>query len=196
VKELVLAAILSFSRGSIIAKDAVPLDEVATDIVSVIEAQDAPQLFEGPARREAAALLLVAIAAHESGFSRAIDQCHRRGDSGRSRTMWQLIGKVHLAGHSYKEVCADRRLAARLALATLARAWQKNPYATPQRLINAYTAGTWTAETRASRDICSMWQTRAERLGFIGAYCHKRTPISAQAHREPADSREPKVVLR
>lgn len=190
-----LAALLSLARGNA-AKDMVPLDEVATDVVSVVQAGDAPRLFEGPGRREAAALLLVAIAAHESGFSRAIDRCEKRGDGGRSRTMWQLIGKVHLAGHSYAEVCKDRRLAARLALTALARAWHKNPYATPQRLINAYTAGTWTAETRASRDICSMWQTRAERVGLVGAFCHKRAPIAVGERREAPDTGAPKVVLR
>lgn len=191
MKELVLAAILSFARGDIVHDEA-HLAEVATDIASVVEAPDAPLLFEGPARREATALLLVAIAAHESGFSRAIDRCEKRGDGGRSRTMWQLIGKVHLAGRSYEEVCQDRRLAARLALAALARGWHKNPYATPQRLINAYTAGRWTVESRASRDICSMWQTRAERFGFKGAFCHKRGPVRGDDGRARQNTTHPR----
>lgn len=155
------------------ARDRTHLVEVARDIASVVEAEDAPVLFRGPAGREATALLLVAIAAHESGFQKAIDACEKRGDGGRSRTMWQMIAGVHLQGHSYEAVCSDRRLAARLALDALALARKNYPFSTIQRILNAYTSGDLFLSTPQSRRTCSFWQTRAERFGLVGAYCHK-----------------------
>lgn len=182
MKELVLAAVLSLAQEPVRA-DVARLEAIAEDVAAVAGARDAPVVFDGPAGREATALLLVAIAAHESGFAADIDRCERRGDRGSSRTMWQLIGPVHLKGRSKHEVCSDRRLAARLALEALADARARSPGATPQQILNEYASGDRGFESPQSRRTCSMWQTRAERLGLIGAYCHKKLPI---AWREPA----------
>lgn len=185
-----LAAILSLSHGAI-RRERGYLEEIAEDVTTVVETEDAHILFEGPAARQATALLLVAIAAHESGFSHEIDRCEKRGDGGRSRSMWQLIGSVHLEGHSFEEVCENRRLAARLALHALAESRERDPFATTQRLLNAYAGGSWLHETRASRGICSMWQTRAARFGLVGAYCHKRAPIRLRDEPKDAERRAP-----
>jgi hypothetical protein len=187
MKELVLAVILSFARGPI-ANEVTYLERVAEDIASVVQDEDAPHAFDGPAAKEATAVLLVAIAAHESGFAHDVDDCRRRGDSGRSRTMWQIMGTVFLEGHTTTEICKDRRLAAKLALHIVAKTWAKNRNGAPQRLVNAYASGQFGIESRAAMDICNMWQTRAKRLGLRGASCWRRNLITLP---EDADAATP-----
>src|SRR5262249_27986660 len=81
MKELVLAVILSFPRGPA-ANETQYLETVAEDIASVVQDEGAPPAFDGPAAKEATAVLLAAIAAHESGFAHDVDDCRRRGDGG------------------------------------------------------------------------------------------------------------------
>src|SRR5262245_52971815 len=100
MEHFVLAAILSLARPPV-ADDTTRLTQIASDVTAVVEEPGAPVLFDGPAGREATALLLVAIAAHESGFAPKVDACLERGDGGRSRTMWQLMGALHLQGHTF-----------------------------------------------------------------------------------------------
>jgi hypothetical protein len=68
--------------------------------------------------RESAALLAV-TAWRESDFLEVVEDCRRTGDGDRAISSYQLHWR-HWAGRSREQVCADPRLAARLAYASLA----------------------------------------------------------------------------
>lgn len=95
---------------------------IAQDIAAA--AEEVPATPGGLTDQQEAALLL-ALAIGESGLSRDVDvgPCYRKGrlwrrcDSGTSYTIWQLKpGIVDGKVRAGKELQADRRLAARLAL--------------------------------------------------------------------------------
>jgi hypothetical protein len=173
---LTLAAVLSVARGPV-AADRARLQVIAQDIAAVAESSGAG-VFPGEGGRAALALMLVAIAKHESDFHPAIDTCQKRGDGGRSISMFQLLRGPNWAGHSADEICGDRRLAASIAAGVLARPIEvaqaksfDRRLLTPQGLVNAYATGSPGFATDASREICAIWERLARTAGLAGAAC-------------------------
>lgn len=71
---------------------------------------------------EQTALLMVAVAWHESSFARDVEQCRRAGDQGRAWTIWQLR-HAYWGGPTPATICADPHAAARRAYGGLRRAF-------------------------------------------------------------------------
>jgi hypothetical protein len=176
VLTLTLAAVLSVAKGPV-AADRARLSAIARDITAAVEL-DGGALFPGEGGSVALAMMLVAIAKHESDLDPAIDTCKKKGDGGRSISMFQILRGPNWAGHTADDICADRRLAARIAISVLARpiavAASKSfdrRLLTPQVLVNAYATGSPGMETAASREICTLWERLARAAGIAGAYC-------------------------
>lgn len=99
---------------------------IARDFIAAVDA--APRLpFDGPAAKETADVLLLAVAFHESGLRESVQDCTycdtdpRACDGGRSMSMFQLMRGRAWGKHTKEEICSDNRLAARLALHWLTR---------------------------------------------------------------------------
>ncbi|MEP7126336.1 MAG: hypothetical protein ABJE95_35720, partial [Byssovorax sp.] len=121
-------------------------------------------------------MMLVAIAHHESGFLPSVDTCTRRGDTGRSISMFQILHGPNWEGHSAEEICANRKLAVRLALNVLVRPLAQRgkggkPHLTPQQVLNAYVSGSAGHATAAARDMCVVWERLARGAGLKNALC-------------------------
>lgn len=171
-----LAATLSVAKGAA-ANDKPRLTSIANDIAAVVESRQ-NQVFTGDGGGVALAMMLVAIAKHESEFHAAVDSCARRGDGGRSITLFQILRGPNWAGHKAEEICADRRLAVQLTVDLLARpiVLAAQPGAprrafTPQMIVNAYATGSSGMQTEASKSICSFWEQLARGAGLEGAAC-------------------------
>lgn len=105
--------------------------EIASDIIiEVSKADGAP--FVGPARHDAAAIALLTIAHHESGFRRDVEDCSicRPGSDwcggGKSISMYQLESSSW-GGFARKEICASNQLATELALRAMALVGKWSP---------------------------------------------------------------------
>lgn len=121
-------------------------EAIAADIAAVVEDPDEAPLFGGPLGRERTAALLVAVAYMESGLRVDVDTGSRRGDGGRSCTLWQLQrGRLGCA-----PLLADRRLAAREALHAM-RLSQGACRGPIDRMLGAYAAGSCDRGAVASR---------------------------------------------
>lgn len=122
--ELTLEAILSLNRPAAAPHER--LRAVAEDIAFVAKLADGAP-FTGPARIEAAALALAAIADHESGFQERVLDCLVTGDrldhhgpsEGRSITIYMLMRPWAWDGHSRAEICSGGPLAPWLSLRVL-----------------------------------------------------------------------------
>jgi hypothetical protein len=168
---------MSVAKGPV-AADRARLSAIAGDITAAVEAR-AAEVFPGAGGRAALAMMLVAIAKHESDLDPAIDTCAKRGDGGRSITMFQILRGPNWAGHTAEALCKDRRLAARVAISVLARPIEiaqrrgsiDRRLLTPQALVNAYATGSAGTATKASREICALWEQLARGAGIEGALC-------------------------
>jgi hypothetical protein len=166
---LVIAAIVAVAQGPA-AKQPDRLRDIAADISAATARHERP-LFDGEGGRLATALMLVAIAKHESEFHANVDDCSRRGDIGRSITIFQLLRGPNWGGHEARTICDDRRLAAKLALDLLSRPRLNKSRMTPQMLVNAYATGSPGTSNVAARDICKLWAKLAQNAGLQGAVC-------------------------
>jgi hypothetical protein len=185
----VLVAITSIARGPA-ANDPAHLSSVARDISSA--AASAPMSpFEGDSKNLGLALALVAIAKHESEFDPKVDRCERRGDVGRSITLFQLMRGPNWGGYSDEKLCKDRALAARLATVLFTRPAAKLPHATPQMLANAYASGSPGKTTRAAREICTLWERLAKQAGLAKATCGARTSLDGSPAPKAQPARRP-----
>jgi len=169
---LVMAAVVAIAQGPA-TKEPDRLRAIAADISTAATRHDRP-LFEGEGGALATALMLVAIAKHESEFHANVDDCSRRGDIGRSITIFQLLRGPNWGGHEARTICDDRRLAAKLALDLLSRPLVNKPRLTPQMLVNAYATGSPGTSNVAARDICKLWAKLAQDAGLQGAVCGAR----------------------
>lgn len=150
LEALVLGAMLQKNAaGEIRPTERERLEPVAASIVAETAVVD---LFEGPQRAEATALLLVAIGRHESGFLEEVRRCRRSGDNGRSIGLYQLMGPWAWAGQKRNDICADDALQARLALRVLG-IYRSTCGASTRTLLQAYASGTCRRPTTAARAI-------------------------------------------
>jgi hypothetical protein len=195
--EVVLAAVLSLGRAP--AVDVVAerprLEALAADVALAVRDASAQNPFTGPARDEAAALVLVAVAFHESGFDARVQDCRLTGDrrrgqaphEGPSVTLWQLKGAWARGGLTREEVCRSPRLAAAQALRVFAghaRRCARSPWLAA---FQGYASGSCGRESlvayrtqegdvavkqqRAGLVRCATWERLAKRAGLVGATC-------------------------
>jgi hypothetical protein len=189
LKALILGVMIELLHPSIQLRSYVrePLDEaekryesIAEDLAAIVNDENEPPLFSGPAGREATAVMLSAIAWHESGFRRDVDACkgaRSKGDDGRSLGLLQVMAGPNHEGHSADEICGDRRLALRLGLHVLRRAKENCAKGGPRSWLQSYAAGSCSTPSNASRDVC----TAFERVGlkrFNGISCSSAGPVS------------------
>ncbi len=154
-------------------------EAIADDISTVAMDESEPPLFTGPAAREATAVLLSAIAWHESGFRKDVDACmgaHSKGDHGRSISLLQVMSGPNYEGHPASEICEDRRLAIRLGLHVLRRA-QKACGGGPRSWLQSYAAGGCSIRSNVSRDVCTAFE-RVGQKHLVGISCASSGPVS------------------
>lgn len=166
---IVLAAMLTVAKGPV-TNDVPRLTLIAHDLSEAAAARRA-EMFKGAAADVALGMMLVAIAHHESGFLPSVDTCTRRGDTGRSISMFQILHGPNWEGHSAEEICANRKLAVRLALNVLVRPLKGKPRFTPQQVLNAYVSGSPGYTTAAAKDMCVVWERLARGAGLKNALC-------------------------
>ena len=110
----------------------VPIDQVVRishAIEHAVEAEELP--FKGRLAKEKTAVLLGALANHESGLRETIERCsfeHVKGlteDNGKAIGYTQLFEGPSWGGHSREEICGDAELQFRLALRYLTMSMKK-----------------------------------------------------------------------
>jgi len=149
-------------------KDTDRLRGVAEDITSVSAEST---LFCGPRQADATALALVAVAEHESGFWRRVQDCSVCDgvtgwcDRGRSISLWQLhVGSGAWQGFTRAEVCSNNDIAARLALRILERHRKASH---PASLFFGYARG---ARIGAGREMFDIFSTLIRKAGIVVTY--------------------------
>jgi hypothetical protein len=160
-------------------------ESIADDISAVAMDENEPPLFKGPAGREATAVLLSAVAWHESAFRKDVDICkgvRSKGDQGLSVGLLQVMKGRNYEGHSAGEICEDRRLAIRLGLHVLRRA-KDTCQGGPRLWLQSYAAGWCGKSTSSARDACAAFE-RVGKKHLLGISCSSAGPVSA---RPPAE---------
>ncbi len=148
---LVLAALAALPRP---AGGTAESRKVAVDAI-VAAAAERP-LFEratdgdGSAELAATALVLAAVAQHESAFDPRVGSCQIRG--GGAISYFQLLGAYSLGGHSKAEVCASPALAAKLALRVLHLQKRRCKQCSISSWLAGYASGSPSRPSRTSRE--------------------------------------------
>ena len=156
-------------------------ESIAEDISAVAMDENEPPLFKGPAGREATAILLSAVAWHESGFRKDVDICKgilSKGDKGRSVGLLQVMKGRNYEGHSATEICQNRRLAIRLGLHVLRRA-KETCHGGPRVWLQSYAAGGCGVRSSSSRDACAAFE-RVGQKHLLGISCSSAGPVSSR----------------
>lgn len=203
--KFVLAAMLTIiPQNNIhvnVEKEKPRLVEFSKAIATAID--NNPNLYKGPAAKYAAATNLVAIAWHESGFSKEIQYCHKKGDRGKSITNFQMMkpwalsrrvkqtyyykvnGKTRSYDvwrwkqvHTEQEVCNDPFLAAKHALYLFTLLQEQCPISSPYGWYAAYGTGYCSKRLPATDGLCLMWERLSKKMGLKGAICGKNIEIS------------------
>ncbi len=159
---------------------------IAEDISAIAMDENEPPLFSGPAGREATAVLLSAIAWHESHFRKDVDACkgaRAKGDKGRSISLLQVMAGPNYEGHSASEICQDRRLAIRLGLHVLRRA-KESCRGTPRDWMQSYAAGACGIRSNVSRDVCTAFE-RVGQKHLTGLSCSTSGPVTFRQYQVP-----------
>jgi hypothetical protein len=156
-------------------------ESIAEDISAVAMDENEPPLFKGPAAREATAVLLSAVAWHESGFRKDVEICkgiRSKGDNGLSVGLLQVMRGRNYEGHSATEICKDRRLAIRLGLHVLRRA-KETCHGSPRTWLQSYAAGYCGVDSSSSRDACAAFE-RVGQKHLLGISCSSAGPVSSR----------------
>ena len=179
---------------------------IAEDVYSVVYDPDTQPLYAGPKGRARTAILVLAIAYHESGFSQDVDggPCYRgadglspRCDFGRSACIMQInVGDgTSPEGYTKAELFADRKKCIRSALARIRSSMGECKHLDEKHRLNAYASGVCTRGDEQSEELWSLAQRFAARVPMpteddaaflVGA---AETP---RAREEPAAPREPR----
>ena len=120
----ILAAMLSWSPLHAHIKHEDPVkrlaryQSIASDIAEVANDPNETPAFSGNYAREQTGLLLASIAWHESGFHENVDTGIKRGDSGRSVCIMQVMSNQYGTLHNYTidYLLKDRKNCIRAAL--------------------------------------------------------------------------------
>lgn len=183
--QLVLVAILTVVRAPAVDLASWPeqhrLVTLAHDIALAAELHDGAP-FRGPARREALALALVALALHESAFAAPVASCRLTGDrmpwhqpwEGPSITLWQLRAGRAWDGHTRRELCRNQALAAYSAVKVL----QLYSQSTYGGMFRGYVSGNGGLYTVAAAKRCATWERLSRDAGLAGAVCWGRGEIA------------------
>jgi hypothetical protein len=169
LSSVVLAAILTVAKGGA-ANDGPRLTSIANDISEAASARQG-EIFQGASADVALGMMLVAIAHHESSFLASVDTCARRGDMGRSISLFQILRGPNWEGHSATEICQDRKLAVKLAINVLVRPLKNTPRLAPQQILNAYVTGSPGHTVGSAKDMCAAWERLARGAGLKNAVC-------------------------
>lgn len=181
--EVALAAILSLARAPAVDvsdhAEQHRLVGLSQDIALAAELHDGAP-FRGPARKEALALALVAIALHESAFSAKVADCRVTGDrmpwhrphEGRAISAYQMQSSSW-DKHSRREICGNPTLAAYLAAKVLQR-YRQSTYG---GFFRGYASGNGGLYTVAASKRCATWERLARQAGLSGAVCWGRGTI-------------------
>lgn len=149
--DLVLAVFLSLP--SAVQEDSARLRPISDAIAA--EAEEAP-LFAGDQGAEKTALLLSALAVHESGLRESVRTCAVKGDGGLSLGLFQLHAAWAWGGFSPRAVCDDDRLQAHLALRVLHAHARRGVTSLPG-LFRAYASGNAGQPSRAADELHAVY---------------------------------------
>lgn len=192
--EVIFGIILTVfsARNSVVTDtDRTRLHGIAQDIWTVSEAAEGKP-FQCEKAKEAAALALVTIAYHESGFWEKVQDCSvcYRGSKwcggGLAITLFQLEGDVARGGYTRAELCASNAKAAERALAVLGNYRRAGSVGA---MFDGYArGGVGSVRSTPAIEMDQIFATfarRAEiRVGYrFGSLC----AISAQITRTPAN---------
>lgn len=136
--------------------------------VSIAEAAERAPIWDRPGGKEATALALAAIAKHESGVQRAVAVCKILGDDGDrvpTVSMFQLKKGKAWWGYTQPELCDINQVAAAdAALKTLAL--HKRGAWSIDFLFRGYASGNGGVQSRAAREISSIWYVYMRRINL------------------------------
>lgn len=141
--------------------------------------------FDGSAARALSIVTLAVTAHRESGnFNRRVLDCRKKGDGGKSITMYQMMKPWALQRREQvrtyrgkpvfrwvdrfteKEMCADMTLASEQALFLLELRQRGNVYATPAEVFQSYTSGSYKSKHKRAYGRCVIWQQLAKKFGL------------------------------
>lgn len=159
--ELTIAALLALRPAE---EDRARLEAFGADIAQAVHEHGAevawlgdstdPLPMRGERAEERTALALVAIAQHESGLQKDVATCKVVGDVGQAFTAFQLRGRFAFGGVPVRKLCRSPRLAARRALAVLARHGRCGE----ERAFWGYASGDCTRPSAAARRQIAIWR--------------------------------------
>lgn len=121
-------------------------ESIAGDVMHVVERE--PPLFGGAKGRERTAVLMIAVALHESAYRLDVDRGETRGRIGEC-SIWQIVPAERGSCDAWK----DRRLAAGIALERMRRSQRAcmKPGVPVEHLLAAYASGSCTRGHKESR---------------------------------------------
>jgi len=128
----------------------------AEAVDAIVAAANERPLFEraagsdGTAEIAATALVLAAVAQHESSFDPRVGSCVVHG--GGAISYFQLLGAYSLGGHTKAEVCASPSLAAKLALRVLHLQKRRCKQCDLSGWLAGYASGSPSRPSRTSRE--------------------------------------------
>lgn len=200
ISAIILTAILSLAKGEAADLTERPrLEALATDIELAVNDLGDTIPFTGPARKEAAGLVLVAIAYHESGFSARVQDCRLTGDriygqapsEGPSISLWQLKGRFARGKYSREEICSSPRLAAAQAMRVFTGHATRCARSGWLASFQGYASGNCGRESivtvngrpmHMGANRCQTWSKLAAKAGLEGVSCDRgRSPITRPA---------------
>jgi hypothetical protein len=140
---------------------------IAEDLYDVVYDPDVEPVYAGPKGRRRTALLVLAIAFHESGFAHDVDigPCYlgkdgtsARCDHGKSACVMQLhIGEgTTPEGYTQADLFADRKKCFRAALARIRSSLGECKHLDEKHRLNAYASGVCTRGDEQSEELSAL----------------------------------------
>jgi hypothetical protein len=170
--KIVFGVILMFAAGrGATPEDQTRLNGVAAEQVEAVEAVGDRAPIVGEAGVVASALVLAAIAGHESGFWSKVHDCSACFvgstfcDKGRSVSLYQLReGSGAFGEYTRDEICSSNILATERALKLVMR--NRNTH-TPMGLFKGYARG---GRYGAAEEMNTMYSTALQKTGIVVSY--------------------------
>jgi len=147
--------------------------------------------FTGPAKYEATATLMVATAFRESGFQKSVQHCIKKGDGGKSITLFQMMKPWALSvraqnkhGYYYwKKKYTEKDMCNNLTLQTQQFMYLHSYI---QSISTRYVPAKWFAlyctgkpkQIKFTNNACWQWSRLSQRMKLSGTYCEKNASIT------------------